>query len=336
MDYLEDIFNEFASNPALSRSQSDHMHLEQSVEDNSGVIRRFFQVSFDWICQHHRQNGLMSIADGSWPSQEEIEELVDRACGQFVFAKIVVRFVGDETEDPVEMLRLVLEQRVSSFEAIDQLYLVILNWVGEKLDKSDKSRPLELRQAMHNLIMHANYAPSSSLAIAEFWFEKEVTINILARHLQALLVRIPNAHGQVSGNAIQFRYKSFHSFLACPSAPHSFSLAEMNPVSKCLPQLEHIMLNMRAVQTFKPCGQDDCVANSDLLALCRMIARPIDHFIRLWKKQERSRPFSFRILKFLLWLRVMLYGLLSDPSTTFSGAIRALLSRFLPFDVLHI
>ncbi|TFK59240.1 hypothetical protein BDN72DRAFT_966118 [Pluteus cervinus] len=387
--HLEDVFNDFAA----KLGSSYRIHLGQSAEDKDD-IRTFFRVSFDRICQHRRQDGAMSITDGPWPSPEEIEELVDRSSGQFVFAATVIRFVDDETEDPVEMLNLVLERRTSSFGSIDRLYLVILDRVGKKLDQNKK--PLELRQLMHNLILHVNHRPSSSPAIADFWFEKEVTINILVKHLQALFVRPTDADSQASQNSIQFRHKSFHDFLARPFAPHSFSLAEMNPVSRCflslrmhtrevasrpgvrgshrsqqlgyaflycrdrlpvvfpyeeearrlhqayardptfrgcicLPRLEPIITEsaMNAVRTFTSCGRDDCVINPDLLTLCRMLtmAMSADHFIREWDRRERLRTFSFPILKFLLWLRVMLYSLLSDPSTAFYGTTRALVSR---------
>ncbi|TFK61470.1 hypothetical protein BDN72DRAFT_965145 [Pluteus cervinus] len=374
--HLEDLFDEFT--PKLGPSY--RIHLGQSAEDNDD-IRTFFRVSFDRICQHRRKDDAMSLKDGLWPTQEEVEGLVDRASGQFIFAATTVRFVDDETEDPVEMLNLVMELRTPSFAAIDQLYLAILSRVGKRLDENKKS--LELQQMMQNLILHVNHEPSSSLTIAEFWFEKEVTVNILVKHFQALLVR----NSQDSDILIQFRHKSFHDFLARPSAPHSFSLAEMNPVSKlffslrtqagetasgwvlggsrqlayeflccddhlimvfshedarrlhqayvqdrptfrgcrCPPQLEHIMSDICALHTFKPCRRNDCIANSDLLALCRMIAIP--HFVRLWNEQERLKTFSFPILKFLLWFRVMLYSLLSDPSIAAYGTIRALMSR---------
>ncbi|TFK59840.1 hypothetical protein BDN72DRAFT_851014 [Pluteus cervinus] len=385
--HLEDVFNEFA--PKLGSSY--RIYLGQSAEDNDD-IRTFLRVSFDRICQHRRQDGAMSITDGPWPSQEEIEELVDRASGQFIFAETVVRFVDDETEDPVEMLNLVLEQRTPSFAAIDQLYIVILNRVEEKLNENRK--PPELRQLMQNLILHVNHAPSSSLTVAEFWFDKVVTINILVKHLQAVLVRPTDAHGQDSQSLIQFRHKSFHDFLARPSAPHSSSFSEMNPVSKfflslrmharkaascwvfqgsqqlgyvflrcgdhppavflyeeearrlhqayaqhrptfrgciCLPQLEPMISNsdMHGVQAFKSCGGDDCIINSDLLTLCRMlmVATSVDRFIREWEEREVFRPFSLPILKFILWFRVILYGLLSDPSSAAYGTIRALMSR---------
>ncbi|TFK61471.1 hypothetical protein BDN72DRAFT_440452 [Pluteus cervinus] len=386
--HLEKLFKTFA--PQLGSSY--RIRLGQSEGDQND-IRTFLWVSFDRICQDRRDDGAMSITDGPWPSHREIEGLVDRSSGQFVFAATVVRFVDDENEDPVEMLNLILELRTSSFEAIDLLYLVILKRVGRTLDKSDKS--VERRELMQNLILHVNYEPSSSLAIADFWFEKEVTINILVKHLQALLVRNPDSRGQGSEIVIQFRHKSFHDFLARPSAPHSFSLAEMNPVSKfffslrihvtkttyrpdgwalqlsqwlgytflccgdhpptvfpyeeearrlhqayardrptfrgciCLPRLEPIMIEsgMSAIRAFKSCGRDDCVIGLDLLTLCRMMMVPIDHFIQEWKEQERLRPVLFFLLKFLLWLRVMLYSVLFDPSSAVYGIIRALMYR---------
>ncbi|TFK66437.1 hypothetical protein BDN72DRAFT_961756 [Pluteus cervinus] len=226
--HLENVFNQFTH----QLGPSYRIYLGQSPEDH-GDIQTFFRVSFDRICQDRRDDGAMSITDGPWPSRKQLGALVDRASGQFIFAATVVEFVDDENEDPVEMLNLVLEQRTSSFEAIDQLYLVILKRVGMTLDKSDKS--LERRQLMQNLIMHVNYEPSSSLAIADFWFEKEVTINILVKHLRALLIRPTDADSQNSQNVIQFRHKSFHDFFVRPSASHDshpFSLAEMNPVPK--------------------------------------------------------------------------------------------------------
>ncbi|TFK61534.1 hypothetical protein BDN72DRAFT_904031, partial [Pluteus cervinus] len=368
--HLEEIFDEFAS----KLGPSYRIHLGQSEGDKND-IRTFFRVSFDRICQNRRKDGAMSIMDGPWPSQDEVEWLVDRASGQFVFAATGVRFVDDENEDPVEMLNLIMEQRTSSFEAIDLLYLVILKRVGMTLDKS--SRSLERRQLMQNLILHVDHKPSSSLAIADFWFEKEVTINILVKHLQAVLVRNPNSRGQDSGIMIQFRHKSFHDFFARPSAPHSFSLADMNPVSKfffslrrraktaasrpghndhpptvfpyeeearrihqayiqdrptfrgciCLPRLESAISDIRTLHTFKPCRQRDCVANSDLLTLCRTMPTTMDNFTQEWKEQEHSRTFSFPILKFLLWFRVMVYDLLSDPSIAAYETIRPLMSR---------
>ncbi|TFK71489.1 hypothetical protein BDN72DRAFT_436655 [Pluteus cervinus] len=378
--HLEAILEDFA--PKLGPFY--RIQLGQAPEDNDD-IRTFLRVSFDRICHDRRKDGTMSIMDGIWPSDGQIEELVDRASGQFIFAATVLKFVGDEEEDPVKLLKLVLERRTSSFRPIDTLYLVILERV------SGATSPHH-HHLVHNLLLHVNYEPSSSADIADFWFEELVDINIRVRHLRALLTR-HDAHGQDSQEApIQFRHKSFHDFLARPSVPHPFSLAEMNPVSKfffflrrmaravpshedifklrgsqqlayaflcfddhlpvvvscreearrlhqehiqdrpafrgciCLPKLESVMVDLRAVRTFKSCAADDCVVNSDLLRLCRMIETPVDYVIRGWKEHECGRPISFRILKLFLWLRTMLAGLF-EPLLAIEGITRALISR---------
>ncbi|TFK59239.1 hypothetical protein BDN72DRAFT_625671, partial [Pluteus cervinus] len=375
--HLEDVFDEFAS----KLGSSYHIRLGQFAEND---IRTFLQVSFDRICQLRRRAWAISATDGPWPSEEEIEGLVEWASGQFIFAAIVVQFVDNKNEDPVEKLNQVLGRQTSSFSAIDELYIAILNRVGEILDESDT--PPERRQMMHNLILHVHHEPSSAAVIADFWFEKEVIVSILVMHLEALLVRPTDPDGRDPGMPIQFRHKSFHDFLAHPSQSHPFSFAEMNPVSKfffslrthtrnaasrprgwalqssqwlayaflccddhppavlyeeearrlhqsylqygttfrgceCLPQLEPT-----TVRNFKSCGQKDCVINPDLLALCRMMAISIDDFIREWKEQERLKTISFPLIKFLLWLRVLICGLLSNPSYVLGGSIQALTS----------
>ncbi|TFK71498.1 hypothetical protein BDN72DRAFT_895606 [Pluteus cervinus] len=96
----------------------------------------------------------------------------------------------------------------------------------------------------------------------------------------------------------------------------------------CLPRLdsEPVTLDMHALRTFTSCGQDDCIIGPDLLTLCRMMEMPVDSFIRDWRAQERSRPFLFRIITALLWLRVMLRGLL-DPLSAFEGSRQALIHK---------
>ncbi|TFK65096.1 hypothetical protein BDN72DRAFT_900973 [Pluteus cervinus] len=217
--HLEKIFEEFASNldPAY------RIHLGESAEDNRD-IRTFLRLSFDVICQDRREDRAISIKDGPWPSDEQIEELVDRASGQFIFASTAIAFIDDEYQDPVKLLNLVLQRQTSSFKAIDSLYLVILQRLEDKIN--ERERP-EGCQLMRNLLLHVNTHPSSSSDIAHFWFEDEVEIDILVKHLRAVLVRRGDA------GLIQFRHNSFHDFLVRPSAPpHAFSLTEMNPVSK--------------------------------------------------------------------------------------------------------
>ncbi|TFK65093.1 hypothetical protein BDN72DRAFT_217524 [Pluteus cervinus] len=205
--------------------------LGQSIED-SNDIRTFLQESFDEICRKRRkpERKAMSIIDRPWPSKEEIEKLVDRASGQFIFPATVIKVIDNKMEDPVKMLNRVLERQTPSFEAIDSLYLVILERVEEQIHLvlQEKPRAAERCQLMRDLLLHVNTHPSSSRDIANFWFEEEVTtIDILVANMQAVLVRDEDT------GLIHFRHQSFHDFLVHPSEPpHAFSVANMNPVSR--------------------------------------------------------------------------------------------------------
>ncbi|TFK65114.1 hypothetical protein BDN72DRAFT_218103 [Pluteus cervinus] len=95
---------------------------------------------------------------------------------------------------------------------------------------------------MRNLLFHINAEPSSAADIARVWFGNEVTINMLVRHLRAVLVRPDDAQAP-----IQFRHKSFRDFLSRPSSPHSLSLADMNPVSKFM---FHLRISARKASSY--------------------------------------------------------------------------------------
>ncbi|KAJ7432549.1 hypothetical protein B0H11DRAFT_793492 [Mycena galericulata] len=67
----------------------------------------------------------------SWPSERDIEKLVQNASGQFIYAATVIKFVDDEYCHPVEQLELVLglsagQTNTAVFADLDALYTFIL------------------------------------------------------------------------------------------------------------------------------------------------------------------------------------------------------------------
>ncbi|TFK66834.1 hypothetical protein BDN72DRAFT_129299 [Pluteus cervinus] len=379
--HLEGVFEEFGLVDSPNR-----IHLGQSNQDNDD-IRTFLQLSFYRICKGRRADNAISITDGSWPSVQQIDKLVDRASGQFIYAATVVAFVDNDNEDPVEMLNLVLGDQLPAFEPIDALYIVILQKVAASLSPN-------LLPLMHNLLLHVNSEPSSSADIARFWFTKEWRINVLVMHLRAVLCRQSAAQGP-----IEFRHKSFRDFLARPSSPHEFSLAAINPISKFFYRLRMLtkktsrsmelwrlagfqwlgysflycsghppvlfpyeeeaarlhrgyarsgpprlrsctcfnleelgdLKDLGVIKSLGPCGQNDCIIDGDLLALCQSIEeatkRPADLFIQEWQEQESRKPTFFKILKCALALRSILFGLF-DPLFALQEIIYTLIFRY--------
>ncbi|TFK66817.1 hypothetical protein BDN72DRAFT_736185, partial [Pluteus cervinus] len=82
--HLEHIFNQF------NLGDSYRINLGQSAENNDD-IRTFLRISFDQIYEKHSDK--MSTVAQPWPSHDDIEELVDRASGQFIFAATAISFM---------------------------------------------------------------------------------------------------------------------------------------------------------------------------------------------------------------------------------------------------
>ncbi|TFK64608.1 hypothetical protein BDN72DRAFT_825421 [Pluteus cervinus] len=212
--HLEGVFKQFFTD------KPPRVTLGESPEAND-CIRTFLQQSFEKISSRRLEFNAISITDGSWPSSEMVDELVDRADGQFAYAASVVDVVDTPNRDPVRVLNQILERRSRSFKALDERYIAILEKVEQKVAESS----LQLSQLMCNLLLHVISEPSSSSDIAKFWFTSKEVIDKLITHLDAVLV-------ERDSGLIEYRHHSFHDFMSRPSLPNRFSLPGIHPVSK--------------------------------------------------------------------------------------------------------
>ncbi|KAK1215681.1 hypothetical protein PQX77_021686 [Marasmius sp. AFHP31] len=68
-----------------------------------------------------------------WPSKADLETLVERSCGQFIFVATVIKFITSAFRQPIEQLRIVIENipprrpGASPYQQLDMLYDFILN-----------------------------------------------------------------------------------------------------------------------------------------------------------------------------------------------------------------
>ena len=87
-------------------------------------IRVFLQDGFAKICA---KNSNQYRVEQPWPSEDIIDELVQRSSGQFIYATTVLKFVGADFCSPMKQLSLVLKPDPSAFSDLDQLYTQILS-----------------------------------------------------------------------------------------------------------------------------------------------------------------------------------------------------------------
>ncbi|KAK1219057.1 hypothetical protein PQX77_018233 [Marasmius sp. AFHP31] len=93
-------------------------------------IRRYYCHHFREIVAYRRY-GQVGFPT-PWPSEADLEILVERACGQFIFAATVIKFIKDAFRQPIEQLRIIIQNiplrrpGSSPYQHLDVLYDFIL------------------------------------------------------------------------------------------------------------------------------------------------------------------------------------------------------------------
>lgn len=113
------IYSSFQNDSDLS-AMSDKLYLEPSTGD----IRVFLADG----CRNLRQNhDTMSSVPGQWPSKADMEQLIQRSSGYFIYTSTVLKFLEDPDRHPSQQLVLVLSGEPAPFTELDQLYHQILS-----------------------------------------------------------------------------------------------------------------------------------------------------------------------------------------------------------------
>ncbi|KAK7030257.1 hypothetical protein VNI00_014274 [Paramarasmius palmivorus] len=103
-----------------------------AVGDSYGTMRditTYFHVRFSQLQDTHHALRHMDV---SWPGENVIRRLVDRASGQFIFAATVMKYLESDDELPTERLEAILRIRAedlpkSPYPDLDLLYNQILS-----------------------------------------------------------------------------------------------------------------------------------------------------------------------------------------------------------------
>jgi len=109
------------------------LFLGKTVEANDD-IRTFFRAGFKEIHNSARHRSTMWNIKKPWPSYRVLDDLVDKASGQFIYPATVLKFVDDPNYRPTDLLDIITSiPMVSSpstlrpLATLDQLYSQILS-----------------------------------------------------------------------------------------------------------------------------------------------------------------------------------------------------------------
>jgi len=113
------------------REGSTHLPLDNDITSRDD-IRRFLKDKFDEIRLTHP---IRSDLPSSWPSSKDIETLVYKSSGQFIYASTIVKFVSSRRHRPDHRLEIILGLRPTGkdlpFAELDALYRYILSSVED-------------------------------------------------------------------------------------------------------------------------------------------------------------------------------------------------------------
>ncbi|TFK16717.1 hypothetical protein FA15DRAFT_761338 [Coprinopsis marcescibilis] len=121
---------EFAVRSAISEdghlTQTKLLYLiELSEHDARADIHRTLQRRLREIGKHSEDPRATS---DTWPSQEDLDTLVENSSGQYIYAATVIKFLSDRRRSPVKRMEAILawtpgmQQREKPFAVLDNLY----------------------------------------------------------------------------------------------------------------------------------------------------------------------------------------------------------------------
>ncbi|KAL0070471.1 hypothetical protein AAF712_002303 [Marasmius tenuissimus] len=174
-------------------------------------IERYYLHEFGLICADPKYARVQFPTP--WPSPEDLECLVERSSGQFVYAVTAVRFI--KLAHPIAQLRVIIDyvpehsSSGSSFSKLDTLYRIIL------LSSPDQEKLLSIIAAIFILPPHAEPSPDFIELLLDL---PAGEVDLALRSLHSVL----NIRG--GDVSITAYHTSFTDFLHDPSRSGEFNV----------------------------------------------------------------------------------------------------------------
>ncbi|KAK1225532.1 hypothetical protein PQX77_011521 [Marasmius sp. AFHP31] len=206
----------FSDEPLLQLTKTTI--LEDSLQAR-GDIRRYYLYHFNKIAAS-RKYGQVQFPD-PWPSERDLETLVERSCSQFVYAVTVILFVKLAFNHPILQLHIILENTsprhpaTSPYSMLDALYDYIL---AANPYREDLLRVLAAILVLPaNLVLPAYLTPSPKhLELLLDWPSGQVDLTLRAMH------SVLNIRSSVDG--VDLYHTSFRDYLLDRSRSHCFHI----------------------------------------------------------------------------------------------------------------
>jgi len=293
-------------------------------------IRIFFKHRFSELAG--RRRGL----DG-WPTEEQLDQLCERAAGLFVYAVATVKFVDHKNNSPKRQLdRLLGSPESSAFEGktrftanatLDCLYMSILQEAfGNGYPEDDP----KVRSILGAVVLAANPLSTSAIA-ALLGFDVEEVSPILSSAHSLLTLHKDNDH------PVRPFHKSFPDFIVDPARCANLKFHVCPP-----DQHKELLIGCMELmnRSLEPnlCKLPDSVINSEVDDLKertkKYIHQALEYACRSWHKHLIDTTLAHRLEitsalhhflegKFIFWLEVLsVLGATREAVNALEAAVR--------------
>ncbi|KAG8216576.1 hypothetical protein J3R82DRAFT_6760 [Butyriboletus roseoflavus] len=149
-----------------------------------------------------------------WPSSDELERIVDKAGGLFIFALTVVKFVGDRMHNPVERLQAILGDNAfvftgSAYADLDALYRDAISVFPD---------PDIVRLVLG--VVYCMVIPMSVSGLHKLLHRPDVDARVIVPSLSSVLLA-----SEDGTQPIQFYHTSFRDFLINPQRSQKYAIS---------------------------------------------------------------------------------------------------------------
>jgi hypothetical protein len=196
-------------------------------------IRTFLQSKFQDIKERHPSRGHLPA---SWPSEEDVQRLVQKSSGQFIYASTVVKFIDSHRHWPPDRLDIIFgispPGRMTPSAEMDSLYLHILMSASDNIEMA-----LEIFAVLS--FLHHQYLQITPRFIESFLSLREGEVFMVLSDLHSI-ISVPSPDEQNS--PLRLFHASLGDFLTDRSrCDHNFFLdsgvCHRNIVSRIVRQL---------------------------------------------------------------------------------------------------
>ncbi|KAJ6570918.1 hypothetical protein DFH09DRAFT_1246855 [Mycena vulgaris] len=196
--HIQEVFR----GPSLAKRHR-HLNIQQSFDD----VRRYLRDEFARIHREHHET--MATVASPWPSPADIDTIIRKLSGYFIYAATVIKFIDDKNFRPTEQL---------------ELYTQILAAVPV--------RP-QLLKILTVLALKWNL---SVLHIEQLLELKPGDVRLLLRGLHSVIC-IPSvlsespddlAHSQSDNHSVRVHHASFLDFLKDPTRSNVFHVGDVH------------------------------------------------------------------------------------------------------------